>query len=65
MSFRLTPYSGIMLHEVINLVEEFELFLFIKHLGVLFEEYNLCESSDLKEIIMSEIQFFGEIINTY
>jgi hypothetical protein len=54
-----------MLHEVINLVEEFEISLFIKHLGELFEEYILCESPELREVILNEIQFFGEIINTY
>jgi hypothetical protein len=59
------PYSGIMLHEVNDLVEELEIFLFLKHLGELFEEYNLCESPELREIILSEIQFFGEIINIY
>jgi hypothetical protein len=54
-----------MLHEVNDLVEEFEISLFIKHLGELFEEYNLCESPELREIILNEIQFFGEIINIY
>jgi hypothetical protein len=57
-------YSGIMLHEVIDLVEEIEIYLFIKHLGELFREYNLCESPELREVILNEIQFFGEIIDT-
>jgi hypothetical protein len=56
---------SIMLHEVIILVEEFELFLFIKQLGILFEEYTVCESPDLREIILGEIHLFGEVINTY
>jgi hypothetical protein len=54
-----------MFHEVINLEEELELFLFIKQLGLLFKEYTLCESPELRELILGEIQFFGEIIKTY
>jgi hypothetical protein len=50
---------------VITLEDEIDLFLFIKHLGALYEEYLLCESPDLREIILDEIQFFGEVINTH
>jgi hypothetical protein len=47
------------------LVEEYELFLFIKHLGELIKEFLLCELPDLRNIILDEIKFFGEIINAY
>lgn len=50
--------------EVNKLEKEFEVLLFINHLGRLFKEYTRCESHDLREIILNEIQFFGEVINT-
>jgi hypothetical protein len=44
------------------LIDDFELFLFLKHLCELFEEYILCESLILIEVILNEIQLFVEII---
>jgi hypothetical protein len=44
------------------LIDDFELFLFIKHLCELFEEYILFESPILREVILNEIKLFVEII---
>jgi hypothetical protein len=46
------------------LIDDFEFFLFIKHLCELFEEYISFESPILREVILNEIQLFVEIINT-
>jgi hypothetical protein len=45
-------------------LDEFELLFFIKHLGLLLEEYVTCELTDVKAVILSEIQFFGEILRS-
>ncbi|MBT2680881.1 hypothetical protein J7E38_17970 [Bacillus sp. ISL-35] len=37
--------------------------LFIKELGRLFDEYAICEDSELKNEIYKDIQLIGEAIN--
>jgi hypothetical protein len=47
---------------VINIIKNEEMFIFIHELGLLIDEYQRCENTEIKEQIYDDILLLREVI---